>query len=55
MKLPNYLIWYILGAYSKKIITQQRFSEHQNKRSWEIEIERLKTNKLITDLKYSKL
>ena len=55
MNKPKYLIWWYFGREIPSIHTRQCFSEHSSKKSWELEITRLKKDKTITDLKYIKL
>jgi len=53
--LPKYLIWYVRGENQKKLLTVQKFSEHSNRRDWELEIIKLSKLKIITQLKFIKL
>lgn len=53
--IPKYLTWWVYGEDMKSIYTRKEFSEHTNKKAWELEIIRLKKSKFVTRLKYIEL
>ena len=51
----NYLIWWIEGLHQKNMYAKKEFSEHTSMKAWNLEINRLKKNKIVSNLKYIEL